>query len=477
MHIAIRNDTTNTDEPSKLSIGIIGGSNLSPSIISTTAGMPLEFHVGKSSQEIDSLYGVHALPQYSAKEDYPSLTIDADKNVGIGTNKTNKLIFDRKYLFNGIVSSEEVNNENTKFQVKGISCFDDVVMYDYYTKSYKNLDDIYIRSSGISTLNATQIQEGDFLGESYNFNKDLNVKNNLNANALSVDTNANINNLLETKSLIVNDAANFTGHVRFDDDVDFTNVNNVNINKLKINNDIYIGDKRVIPIDIDDPSTGYGTYSRSDDGSNFFFVYVHSNIATLDANCNISFPKKMAIGLKESDGFDGVLNIIKDDETTSNNFDITLKNTIEEKEYYANIGRLSRLDYGDNSLILNTNKVEGKNNNIYFYPSTNMSELTSNYFLPNIKNTPPTLSLNKERVSINKLAAKTGFALDVNGNVAADDYYLTYNNEMQRTKGFIYQQKNFFNIYDSQTNKFCVNYNNLTSYASSMQIYTIKMTK
>ena len=124
-------------------------------------------------------------------------------------------------------------------------------------------------------------------------------------------------------------------------------------------------------------ATGYGTYSRSEDGSNYFFVYVHSNIATLDANCNISFPKKMAIGLTDSDGFDGVLNIIKDDVTTSNNFDITMKNTVEGKEYYANIGRLSRLDYSDNSLIFNTNKVIGKNNNIYFYPSTDMADITA----------------------------------------------------------------------------------------------------
>ena len=49
VHIALRNDTYNyaTNELSKLSIGIIGGSNISPAVISTTKGMPLEFHGNK----------------------------------------------------------------------------------------------------------------------------------------------------------------------------------------------------------------------------------------------------------------------------------------------------------------------------------------------------------------------------------------------------------------------------------------------
>ena len=473
MHVAIRNDTNNEEEPTKFAFGIIGGSNISPAIISTTRGTPLEFHISKSSSNIEELYGTDALPTYTNSNQFPALAIDENNNVGIGINRTSTRDFSRKILHNGEIISEDVIDEEVKLEVKGLSCFNEILMYDYYTNSHKALDDIYVRSSGISVINTTQISEGDFLGNLYNFNN-IGVNDLLSTNKLQVNTDVNVNNNIETKSLIVNNVANFTGVVHFDNDVIFTNSESININKLKVVDDIYIGNRKIIPIDIDDPTTGYGTYSRSEDGSNYFFVYVHSNIATLDANCNISFPRKLAVGLTETDGFDGVLNIIKDDITTSNNFDITLKNTVESKEYYANIGRLSRLDYYDNSLILNTNKVSGKRNNIYFYPETDISELTSNYYLPNIRNVPPTMSMNRERVGINKYAARVGYELDVEGNVAARDYYLTVGNEMHRTRSFIYQSKNFFNIYDSQTDKFCINYNNLTSYASSMKGLNVK---
>jgi len=473
MHVAIRNDTNNEEEPTKFAFGIIGGSNISPAIISTTRGTPLEFHISKSSSSIEELYGSNAIPSYDNSNQYPALAIDENNNVGIGINKTNNRDFTRKTLYNGEIINEDIIDENIKFQVNGISCFDEILMYDYYTKSHKALDDIYVRTSGISVINATQISEGDFLGNLYNFNN-IGVNDLLSTNKLQVNTDIKVDNNIHTESLIVNNVANFTGVVQFDNEVNFTNSESININKLKVADDIYIGNRKIIPIDIDDPSTGYGTYSRSEDGSNYFFVYVHSNIATLDANCNISFPRKLAVGLTETNGFEGVLNIIKDDVTTSNNFDITLKNIVESKEYYANIGRLSRLDFNDNSLILNTNKVTGKRNNIYFYPETDMSELTSNYYLPNIKNVPPTMSMNKERVGINKYAARVGYELDVEGNVAARDYYLTVGNEMHRTRNFIYQSKNYFNIYDTKTDKFCINYNNLTSHASTMKGLNVK---
>ena len=469
MHIAIRNDTNNEEEPTKFAIGIIGGSNISPAIISTTRGTPLEFHISKSSSDIDELYGSNAIPIYTNSNQYPALAIDENNNVGIGTNRTNTRDFTRKTLHNGEIKDEDVIKEEIKFQVNGVSCFDEILMYDYYTNSHKALDDIYIRSSGISVINTTQISGGDFLGDSYNFSN-IGVNNLLTTNELKVNTDVNVDNQIQTELLIVNNMANFTGKVNFDNEVNFTNSESININKLKVTNDIYIGNRKIIPIDIDDTTTGNGTYIRGDDGSNFLFLYVSSNIATLDANSNVSYPNKLALGLTNTGGFDGVLNIIKDDDTTSNTFDITLKN----KEYYANIGRLSRLNIIDNSLILNTNKVIGKKNNIYFYPETDISELTNNYYDSNIKNVPPTMSINNKRVGINKYTPKVGYELDVEGNVAARDYYLNVGNEMHKTRSFIYQSKNFFNIYDSQTDKFCINYDNLTSYASSMKGLNVK---
>ena len=472
MHISIRNDTNNAEEPSRMCIGMIGGSNISPAIISTTQGVPLEFHISTSSESINSAYGTRALPIYNSNN-APAMTIDANNNIGIGTNNTSQKNYNKRVFENNSTTTVEKIGKS-KFEVKGLSTFDDILLHDYQTNTYKHLDDIYIRGTGVGVLNATQINGGDFTDSLYRFNNNLSVSKILNAGDANITNNATVGCNLTTEYLKVNEHSTFEGTVAFNNDVNFDSVQNININNLNINNDLFINNKRVTPLNTNDTFTG--NFEKSIvDGSNYIFVYVSSNIASLDANCNVNFPNKLGIGLTDTDGFDGVLNIIKNDRTTSNNFDILLKNTIENKTYVANIGRLSRLDYNDNSLIFNTNKVQGKNNNIYFYPSSDISILTSNRFLPNIRNTPPTLSLLNGKVGINKLNPDNLFALDIAGNIAANDYYVSQDNNFKRTKNFVYNNgKNFFNLYDTSTDKFCINYNELISFASDMRGLNVK---
>ena len=471
MHIAIRNDTNNSEEPSKMCMGIIGGSNTSPAIISTTKGVPLEFHVSRTSDDITMAYGTNALPTYSISN-IPAMTIDAYNNVGIGTNNTTLKIYNKKSFINNITNTSELHVKS-KFEVKGLSTFDDILLYDFITKTYRHLDDIYIRSSGVGVLNATQINGGDFTDPSYRFNNNLSVVNELTTKDIIINNDATIQSNLTTNFFNVLNHSRFDGTVAFNNNVDFDNVENINVNKLNITNDLFINNKRVTPLNLTDTFTG--NYETVVNGSNYLFVYVSSNIASLDANCNVNFPNKLALGLTDSDGFDGILNIIKNDRSTSNNFDIFLKNKLENKEYIANIGRLSRLDYNDNSLIFNTNFVKGKKNNIYFYPSSDISILTSNRYLPNLKNTPPTLSLLDGKVGINKLIPDNLLSLDVNGAMAANDYYISQNNSFKRTKNFAYNNdKNFFNLYDTSTEKFCINYNELLSFASDMRGLNVK---
>ena len=471
MHIAIRNDTNNSEEPAKMCMGIIGGSNTSPAIISTTKGVPLEFHVSRASEDITMAYGINALPTYNISN-IPAMTIDAYNNVGIGTNNTTLKIYNKKSFINNITNTSELHVKS-KFEVKGLSTFDDILLYDFITKTYRHLDDIYIRSSGVGVLNATQINGGDFTDPSYRFNNNLSVVNELTTKDIIINNNATIQSNLTTNFFNVLNHSTFNGTVAFNNNVDFNNVENINVNKLNITNDLFINNKRVTPLNLTDTFTG--NYETVVNGSNYLFVYVSSNIASLDANCNVNFPNKLALGLTDSDGFDGILNIIKNDRSTSNNFDIFLKNKLENKEYIANIGRLSRLDYNDNSLIFNTNFVKGKKNNIYFYPSSDISILTSNLYLPNLKNTPPTLSLLDGKVGINKLIPDNLFSLDVNGAMAANDYYISQNNSFKRTKNFAYNNdKNFFNLYDTLTDKFCINYNELLSFASDMRGLNVK---
>jgi hypothetical protein len=474
MHISIRNDTNNDEEPSRMCIGMIGGSNISPAIISTTRGVPLEFHISTYSENINAAYGTKAFPIYNSNN-VPAMTIDAYNNVGIGTNYTSIKNYYKKIFINNSTTNVERFGKS-KLEVQGLSTFDDILVHDYQTNTYKHLDDIYIRSTGIGVLNATQIKGGDFTDTEslYTFKNDLTVSKTLNTSNANIYNNATIGSNLTTEYLKVNEHSTFDGTVGFNNDVNFDNVQNININNLNINNDLFINNRRITALNTTDTFTG-NFDSTTVDGSNYIFIYVSSNIASLDANCNVNFPNKLGIGLTDTDGFDGVLNIIKNDRTTSNNFDILLKNTLENNNYIANIGRLSRLDYNDNSLIFNTNKVPGKNNNIYFYPSSDISELTSNSYLPNLKNTPPTLSLLNGKVGINKLNPDNLFALDIVGRIAASDYYVSQDNNFKRTKNFIYNNgKNFFNLYDSSTDKFCINYNELISFASDMRGLNVK---
>ena len=476
MHISIRNDTNNDyNEPVRMCIGIIGGYKESPAIISTTRGVPLEFHVSKSAESINSSYGNSATPIYNSTSNVPAMTIDANHNVGIGTNISSKYIYQKKSMQNNKTNIDEVE-DYARLDVKGLVAFDNILIKDYVSGLYKNTDDIYIRNTGIGILNATQINEGSFTGNHYSFNNNLSVSNLLNTENINVRSNVEILKNTKTGSLnVVNDSV-FNGEVIFNQNVNFQNTDLLSINNINLNieNDIFINNRRLLPIDLSDPFTGY-TKTINNNGSNFLLMYISSNIASLDANSNINFPKKLGLGLTQNDTFEGILNIVKGDNSTNNTFDITLKNTAANKNYVANIGRLSRLDYNDNSLIINTNPVIAKKNNIYFYPETDIKSLPNNYLSSNINNIYPTLSLLKNRVGINKLNPSSNFALDINGNISSVEYYIYADNNYKKTKSFIYNKdKNYFNVFDKLCDKYCINYAESGEFAIDMKGLNVK---
>jgi len=472
IHLAMRNDSIYgniTSNLSKFSIGIIGGSNISPAVISTTTGMPLEFHISKSPSEMNSLYNKNTIPTYLNDTQFAAMTIDSNGNVCIGKNKADSILYHKKIVSNNVIS-EIVVNTYPRFDVHGTSKFDDVVLFDNYTKDYKNIDDIYVRADGIGIINPSQISTGSFYGSNYKFNKDITVVNNIFGKDAQLSgtlqsSNATINNL------VVNTGSTFYGDVSFD------TANTLSMQSLNIENDLLIGNIRINPINITDYTLGLTTTSNTIDGSNYFFTYVHSNIANLDANRNISFPNKLTVGPNVSQGFPGVLNVYK--ERTSNaNFEIVLQEKINADKYITNIGRLSYLDLYDNSLIINTNKINGKSNNIYFYPSFDISTLKNNIFLPNLINTPPMLSLTNKGVGINikvpRQAEGKDLHLDIVGKMSATGYYVSQDNTIAKMSGFIYNDKNYFNIYNTNTYKYCINYDNVSSYSTNMRGLNVK---
>jgi hypothetical protein len=466
IHLAMRNDTYNdtTKELSKFSIGIVGGSNKSPAVISTTKGMPLEFHVNKSSVEMNALYNRNAIPTYLNDAQQPAMTIDENGNVCIGRNKAANVLYYKNVLENG-VSTNILLTKQTAFDVKGASKFDDIIIYDNYANAYKHIDDVYIRADGVGIIRPSQITEGIFYGSNYIFNN-ISLNNRLTTKYITTSDMLNAANI-NADNILINNSATFNGTINFQ------NTNELSMNSLNVVNDLLIGGLRVSPINIKDTALGYTTISSSEDGSNYFFTYVHSNIANLDGNQNISFPNKMSLGPNTSDGIAGVLNIYKNS-SSNNNFEIVLQERVNTNKYVANIGRLSHLDFYDNSLIINTNNIDGKKHNIYFYPSYDTSKLQNNAYFPNLINTPPMLSITNEGVGINNKIPRQDLYLDINGKMSATEYYVSKDEAIAKMSGFVYNTKNYFNIYNENTFKYCINYDNINSYSAKMQGLNVK---
>jgi hypothetical protein len=466
IHLAIRNDTYNDDtkELSKFSIGIIGGSNKSPAVISTTKGMALEFHVNKSSAEMNSLYNRNAIPTYLNDAQQAAMTIDENGNVCIGKSKAASVMYYKNVLNSG-VSSNIVFTKQTAFDVKGASKFDDIIIFDNYANTYKHIDDVYIRADGVGIIRPSQITEGIFYGSNYVFNN-ISLNNQLTTKYINATDMLNATNI-NADNILINNSATFNGNVSFQ------NTNRLSMNSLNVENDLLIGGLRVSPINIKDTALGYTTISSSENGSNYFFTYVHSNIANLDANQNVSFPNKMSLGPNTSDGIAGVLNIYKNS-SSNNNFEIVLQERVNTNKYVANIGRLSHLDFYDNSLIINTNNIDSKKHNIYFYPSYDISKLQNNAYFPNLNNTPPMLSITNEGVGINNKIPRQDLHLDIDGKMSATEYYVSKDDAIAKMSGFVYNNKNYFNIYNENTFKYCINYDNINSYSAKMQGLNVK---
>jgi len=462
IQLAIRNDTKSTSitgtaiDPnlSKLSIGIIGANSKSPAVISTTKGMPLEFHVSKTPSEMNLLYDNKriALPRYVNDTDYAAMTIDENANVCIGIDKSETIIYNKKNLINGIYSTVQIEKK-PRLVVKGASKFEDVIIYNHFNKQYNNIDDIYIRAEGLTNINPSIIRRGSFYGDEYIFNNNVNVINLLTTSNISSKTLNSTN--INAENITINTNANFTGTVNFNPE------KILEINKLKITNFLEIDGYRINP--------------DKNGGSNYFYTIFNPGIVNIDANSNISFPKRLSIGPSEGD-FPGIVNVYKNntpanvlDEVQNNRkFEIILQDNTMPNSFIANIGRISYVDYFDNSLIINTNVVNGKENNIYFYPSYDITKLQRGVNYPNFKNSPPSLSITNKGVGININIPREDLRLDIVGKMCATEYSVSKYNIISKISSFIYDKnKNYFNLFNEETYKYCINYDSSASMLSS----------
>lgn len=169
-------------------MSILGESSNSPMVMNTLPKVPLEFHVGRTQDFFQRIYrksfsnyGEYITidvdsPNYTNIYDAPHLNIDVNGNVGIKTNYNQPLNYILRkrdpVMPNTVVYQEEY--ASAAMHIEGTMYACNILMYDYETGVPKSLDQLYIRTLGIS-LPACNIVPGSFARGNFTFTSNLSI--------------------------------------------------------------------------------------------------------------------------------------------------------------------------------------------------------------------------------------------------------------------------------------------------------------
>jgi len=430
IQFAIFNNINNDFEPAKFSFGMLGYNSNTPANITTTTGMPLEFHISKKSKLLDDLYSNgDGLPIRTDINNYPQMAIDVNGCVNINKHLCSSIV-----NFNG-------NNINPRLYVNGSILADNVFMFDNFLKSNLHLDDIYIRKNGL-TLKANQISGGEFTKAEFTFNSNVNIGKTGDKYLLTVNSSATIKDTLTTENLIackttINGVAEFNKLSYFNNLTIFNDEISIN-RSLNVSNDLFIGGYRV--------NTSNLSYATN--GLNF------------DYGCNLNMSGRLGTGVYSIDAYDHQFNIIK---RRPDRFEIFMNDlsgiTTDSSKVYIGHSTLNNLNgTNDNSLIFLTQK-NIRWHNIYFYPGKDKDGCHG------FKTLTPTLAImENNRIGINtNLPNRT---LDIIGDLVCSDYYIRTNNIEYKINP----------IYIDGNNSSILTVNNLDINLSPNQTYNNKKT-
>ena len=473
MHIVIKNlATAENKESAKVRIGNIGNVRDSPAIITTTCNMPMHFHVSTNTATLNRLYAKQdGYPDFARyPNDLPALCLDKNKNVGIGTTESEIIEYSKYVKVNDLLTIPSTISEYAKIKVKGSAHIDNIITYDYFTKSDLHLDDIYVRKLG-RNFTADQIVPGEFLQGNFVFNSNLyightgdnytlEVNNELIVNGkLQVSNLAYLNNL-EVNNAIFNEETIFDKNIQINNDVILGG--DIHVNE----GDLFIGDVKLNLSSLHPIMVSIDVANASNiDGSNVL-IFATNDVISYSAGSNFMIPGRLGVGLLPSDEYNEKMNIIK---RNPKQFELLLQDSSQENTKtqvpQVYMGHLDGLDEinstEDNSFIINTNRLTQELHNIYFYPGVDLLRR-------NVNKDTPTLTIHQNNsVGINTSDPK--YALDVNGEVLCKDIYVTRNNEASKTTFFIKKRdntaaysdvsKDLYYLYDETgVNKFCINF-------------------
>ncbi len=478
VHIAIQNNIdSGTGEPAKFRLGMVGDTAVSPAVISTTRGMPIEFHPSRTTAEINSLYSGGdrtGVPNYVLHPNLvPSLILDTQGSVGIGTNIISDITYTKYTRSNDLEITQRTVTELPKIKVDGTAQIKNIVTYDYYSKSNLSLDDIYVRRAGL-TIKSDNIIPGDFMKGEFTFNSNLYVGKTGDSYSLNVNDVLNVNGDLHVdRSTVLHDLnvkniATFDRETNFENDIyirrDVTLGRNIAINDGNLfiaNKRIYVSELHPIMVDAEIAA------ASNINGSNIL-IYASSDVLSFVDASNFIVPGRLGVGVLQSDEYNEQLNIIKH---RQNIFELMLQDSSEADTkavvpmvYMGHLASLDDKNYvQDRSFIINTNDTN-ELHNIYFFPGVDLNR--------NRTDTIPTLAINQNnRIGINTDDPR--HTLDVKGEILCNDIYINRNNIASKAGIFVLKPDayaalgdntgDFYYMYDpTGVNKYCINFTDKT---------------
>jgi TRAP-type mannitol/chloroaromatic compound transport system substrate-binding protein len=477
VHIAMLNKITNEaiDEPAKFRIGLIGDAAESPAVISTTTGMPLEFHVGRTTNEMNALYAAKdSFPDYVTNSNLlPALIIDANNNVGISAVDITEISFSKYEKINDLNIVNKTALERPKIKVGGSAQIENVVTYDYYSKSYKHIDDIFIRKEGIN-FKANQIMPGEFVKGTFGFNSNVFIGH------AGDDYTLEVNRVLDVKgdlhvaedsyfnNITVNNAT-FNNDTVFDNDI-YINKDVVLDGDITLNSgDLIIANTRINVASLHPVMVDASIAAASNISGSNILIFATNDVLQLSGGSNLVVPGRVGVGVLSSNQYNEQFNVIKRNPKI---YEMMLQDESEDRAinpaaYFGHLATLSDINYQkDRSLIINTNDTT-ELHNIYFYPGVNLNRQDVN-----TATQPPTLSVHQAaRVGIN--TANPQYTLDVQGEMLVKDIYINVNNVASKSAVFILKKdayapvsdtsRDFYYLYDKGgATKFCINFDDKT---------------
>ena len=477
LNTRIKTNETETGELAKMRIGIIGDSARSPAVISTTDGMPIEFHVSRTTDSMVNLYQNPAnigFPNYQNNPDLlPALMIDTNSCVGIGATQIEPVTFN---TYEKISALEDVLiqiTERPKLRVDATVQLQNIVTYDYFTKSYKHLDEIFVRNKGLN-FRANAIIPGDFVKGEFVFNSNLYIGRTSDNyvlevnNVLNVKGTLNVTDAVNLKDLVVTNNATFEKETTFNNDINI--IKDLNLGgDLSINEgDLYLSNTRINVSTLHPVMVSTEVANSYDINGCNILIFATDDVLNFSSGSNLVVPGRFGVGVLKEDEYNEQFNIIK---RSPNRFEVLIQDSSEEINE-ANVpmvymGHLTSLNdinsMQDRSFIINTNDTN-KLHNIYFYPGVDLvrSELNTNV-------TPPVLTIHQnKRIGIN--TANPQYALDVRGDILCNDIYVNQNNTVSKSVLFVLKKasfmpvndksQDFYYLYDKDgVTNYCININ------------------